>query len=119
MKETLVAVYKRESTLWKNANGFYRAQDWTRMECKIMDFSEEISSITHNNFRWVEHRDGKEIDVTEREIEKRYGKPYCITLINKRGTNSKSYWFKTNDEANQFVKSILNDKVLRNFKRVK
>lgn len=119
MKETLIAVYERESTLWKNANGFYHAQDWTKMECKMFDFSEEIDSISRDNFRWIEHRDGKEIDVTEREIERRYGKPYCITFINKRRTNSKSYWFKTKEEANQFVKSVLTDRILKNFKRIK
>lgn len=119
MKETLIAVYERESTLWKNANGFYHAQDWTKMECKTFDYSEEIDSIRRDNFRWIEHRDEKEIDVTEREIERRYGKPYCITFINKRRTNSKSCWFKTKEEANQFVKSVLTDKILKNFKRIK
>ena len=119
MKEILIAVYERESTLWKNANGFYHAQDWTKMECKTFDFSEEINSIRNDGFKWIEHRDGKEIDVTEREIEMRYGKPYCIAFINKRRTNTKSYWFKTKEEANQFVKGILNDSVLKNFKRIK
>lgn len=119
MKETLIAVYERESTLWKNANGFYHAENWTKMECKTFDFSEEINSIRRDNFRWFERCNGKEIDVTEREIEKRYGKPYCITFINARMTNTKSYWFKTKEEANQFVKEVLNDKTLKNFKRIK
>jgi len=119
MKETLMAVYERESTLWKNANGFYHAQDWTHMECKVFDFSEEINSIRDDGFKWIEHKDGKEIDVTEREIEKRYGKPYMISLRNKRRTNTKCYWFKTKEEANQFFIEIMNDSVLRNFKRIK
>ena len=119
MKETLVAVYERESTLWRNANSFYHAQDWTKMECKIYDFTEEIDSIRRNDCRWIEHRDGKEIDVTDREIERRYGKPYLVNFINRRGTNEKSYWFKTKEEANCFVKEVLKDRNLKNFKRVK
>lgn len=118
MKETLIAVYERESTLWKNANGFYHSQDWTRMECKVVDYSEEINSIRDDDFRWFEIRDGKEIDVTEREIEKRYGKPYMISLRNKRRTNEKCFRFKTKEEANKFFIMIMNNKVLKNFKRI-
>lgn len=28
MKRTVLATYIRESTLWKNANAFYKATDW-------------------------------------------------------------------------------------------
>ena len=118
MKETLFAVYERESTLWKNANGFYHMQNWTRMECKAYDYTEEIQSIKENEIRFMEYRDGKEFDVTEREVEKRYGKPYLIKFINQRRTNEKCYWFKTKEEANDFFKTVMKDKNLKNFKRV-
>ena len=39
MKETLIAEYSRKSTLWKNANYFYIAQDWTKMECLYIDYT--------------------------------------------------------------------------------
>ena len=116
MKEKILAVYERESTLWKNANGFYHAQDWTKMECKIIDYSEEINNCINGEFRWFD-KDGN--DVTEQQIEKLYGKPYVINLINKRRTNSKTYSFKTKEEANMFFIRIMNDNVLKNFKRIK
>lgn len=115
MKSQLVAVYKRESTLWKNANGFYHATDWTRMECVVVDYTEEIESCRSQEIKWIDIN-GK--DVTEREIERRYGKPYEVRLINKRKTNSHCYSFKTKEEANQFVISVLNDRILKNFKKV-
>ena len=115
MKEQLLAVYERESTLWKNANGFYHAQDWTKMECIKCDFSEELEDCRELGIKWMQ---GDE-DVTDREIERRYGKPYLIRLINKRRTNDKGYRFKTPEEANSFLKEILTDKILRNFRRVK
>lgn len=118
MKKTLTAVYERESTLWKNANGFYQAQDWTRMECSVVDFTEEIDSIMESGIKWIEHIDGKDIDVTEREIKKRYGKPYLIKLINKRRTNEKCYWFETKEEANYFFAGVMKDKILGNFKKL-
>ena len=119
MKEITLAVYERESTLWKNANGFYKAHDWTRMECSVFDYTEEITSIKETGFRWIEHRDGKQYDVTDREIEKRYGKPYLIKFINKREANSECYWFKTKEEANEFFKKVMKDRNLCNFKRTK
>lgn len=115
MKETMIAVYKRESTLWKNANGFYHAQDWVTMECKVFDYTEEINSIISFKIRWF---DSNGADVTESEIERRYGKPYCVNLVNYRKTNEKSFYFKTKEDANKFVSSILKDKILGNFKRI-
>ena len=118
MKEKLVAAYERESTLWKNANAFYHAQDWTRLECKVYDYSEELQDIEEMQIKWWERRNGKEIDVTEREIEKRYGKPYAIILRNKRRTNSRQYSFKTKEEANDFFVRIMHDRILGDFKKV-
>ena len=115
MKETIIATYKRESTLWKNANGFYHAQDWTKMECKIFDYTEEINSIKEYQLRYLD-QDGN--DITEQEIEKHYGKPYAITLTNKRGNNSRCWCFKTKQEANNFFKYIMRDRILGDFKRV-
>lgn len=118
MKTTILATYKRKSTLWKNANGFYHMQDWTTMECIKVDFSEDIESIKRLGVRFLERQNGIDVDVTEREIEKRYGKTYCIKFINARETNEKCYWFKTADEANNFFKSVMKDKILKNFKKV-
>lgn len=114
MKEKIVATYKRESTLWKNANGFYHAQNWTTMKCTVFDYSDDLASIKELGMKWIDLNGN---DVTEREIEKRYGKPYCVTFINQRKTNEKSYWFKTKKEANSFVQSVLKDKILGNFMR--
>lgn len=110
MKRNVVAVYERKSTLWKNANGFYRSQDWCRMECSAYDYTEEINNIAECKVRWF---DSKGNDVTEAEIEKCYGKPYVVTLINERGTNSRSWSFKTKEEANEFFKMVINDKILK------
>lgn len=33
MERIVLATYIRESTLWKNANAFYKATDWVKMEC--------------------------------------------------------------------------------------
>ena len=115
-KENIVAVYERESTLWKNANMFYVAQDWTRMECRVVDYAEEIESCRSGMYTYVD-ADGN--DVTEREMERHFGKPYQVVLINKRKTNSRCYRFKTKAEANAFVQCILNDRILKNFKRTK
>lgn len=115
MKDTLIAAYERKSTLWKNANGFYHAQNWTRMECKIYDYSEEIASCKSGEFRWIDINGN---DITEQEIEKRYGKPYLIKFINERRTNEKCYWFKTKEEANEFFKEVMKDRILGNFKKV-
>ena len=110
MKETLIASYERKSTLWKNANGFYHAQDWTRMECVICDFTDEINSYKEENIKWID-KDGN--DVTEQQIERLYGKPYLIRLINNRRTNTKCFWFKTKEEANEFFFKIMNDRILK------
>lgn len=114
MKEKILATYERESTLWKNANGFYHAQDWTKLECILVDYSEDLKNIREYGWKFIQN--GK--DVTEREIEKRYGRPYLIKFTNKRRTNSKCYWFKTKDEANKFFKEVMKDRILGNFKRV-
>lgn len=114
MKEKLLAVYERKSTLWKNANAFYKMQDWTRMECKERDYTEEIQSIYDEGFKWID-RAGN--DVTESEIKKRY-RPFLITLINERKTNEKCFWFDTKEDANRFFVQVLHDKVFSNWKRV-
>lgn len=116
MTYTVLAVYKRESTLWKNANAFYRSQDWVTMECGKYDYSEELKSIEEDGTKWI---DLNGVDVTDREIERRFGRPYCITFKTKYGTNSKTFSFKTADEANEFFKSVMKDKILGNFKKVK
>ena len=108
MKRTVVATYERKSTLWKNANALYRMQDWCKMECVVYDFSEELKDIEMLNITW---KDSEGNDVTEREVERRYGKPYYITLTNERGTNDRSWSFKTKEEANEFFKRVMNDKV--------
>lgn len=116
MKDQIVAVYERQSTLWKNANGFYHAQDWTKMECIVRDYTEEIEPFKSGEMKFI---NSKGEDCTETEIERRYGKPFVVIFTNRRRTNSKCYYFKTKDEANQFVKSVLNDKILGNFRRIK
>jgi len=68
-KENIVAVYERESTLWKNANIFYVAQDWTRMECRVVDYTQEIESCKSGEYRYV---DANGNDVTDLLIR---GKP--------------------------------------------
>ena len=107
MKETLLATYKRESTLWKNANAFYKAQDWTKMECKFLDFSE------NRNF-------GKVIDPNTGEdvTDSYFADRYRIVLTNKRGNNSKCFDFATKEEANKAFKEIYNHKNLTNWKKV-
>jgi len=118
MKTTILATYKRESTLWKNANGFYHAQDWTKMECIKVDFSEDIESYKELGIRIMKRENGVDIDVTESEIERRYGKTFCIKFTNARETNEKCYWFKTANEANEFFKNVMKDKILGNFKKI-
>ncbi len=109
MVEKVLATYKRESTLWPRANAFYVAQDWTKMECIVYDYSEEIGRIREAQLRYF--RDG--VDVTDEEIEMAYGRPYVVRLTNKRETNSRGWSFRTKKEANDFWKSIMNHKVLR------
>lgn len=115
MKHTIIATYRRKSTLWKNANAFYKSQDWTKMTCSIYDFTEEIHDIEEVGMKWFA-KDGT--DITDQEIERRYGNAYYVRLETESGNNSKSYSFKTKEEANEFVKAILNHKILGNFKRV-
>ena len=116
MKGKLVARYERESTLWKNANGFYQSQDWTRMDCIEYDYTEEIETIKSEGMKWI---DDKGNDVTESILERCYGKPYLINFVNKRRTNEKSFYFKTKEEANQLFIDVLKDRKLGTFKRVK
>lgn len=117
MKERTLAVYERKSTLWKNANGFYHAQNWTKMECKETDYTEEIQDIHEIGFRWVA-MNGE--DVTEQEIQKRYGngKKFYIVLTNERRTNTKCLFYDTKEEANKAFKEILTHKVFNGWTRV-
>lgn len=108
MVEKVLATYKRESTLWKNANAFYVSQDWTKMECVVCDYSEELERVREAGTRYF--RNG--VDVTDEEIEKAYGRPYVVRLTNNRGTNSRGWSFTTKEEANNFWQSVMNHKVL-------
>ena len=107
MKDTLLATYERESTLWKNANAFYKAQDWVKMECLFSDYSE------HRNFaRVIDPATGE--DVTDSYFADRF----VIRLTNKRGNNSKSFEFATREQANEAFKGILKHKNLQGWKKV-
>ena len=116
MKKTLIAEYSRKSTLWKNANYFYIAQDWTKMECLYIDYTDDRAKIEADGVRWIDHNGN---DVTEQIVKERYTNTFTIRLTNARGTNSKEYHFNTREEANGFFLKIKNDKVLKTFKRVK
>ena len=106
MKKTVFATYERKSTLWKNANAFYKAQDWTKMECWFADYS-------------AMRMRGKVLDEQGNDITETYlADRYVITLTNKRGTNSKSFEFATREEANSFFKEIKNHKNLPGWKKV-
>lgn len=115
MQSKVVATYERESTLWKNANFFYKLRDWTEMRCIVYDYSKEIADIKELGIQWFDINGN---DVTASETERRYGKPFSVELTNKTGTNTKAFSFATKEEANEFVKGILKDKILGNFKRV-
>lgn len=65
MKQTLIATYERESTLWKNANAFYHMQDWTLMECIACDFSEDIADCEELGVTFLKNG----VDVTDEEME--------------------------------------------------
>lgn len=108
MNETVLARYERESTLWKNANLFYHAQDWTLMECLFIDYSD----IRNSGIRYINKKTGE--DITEEMTRDMY----AIRLTNKHRNNTKTYKFATRDEANEFYKRIMADKVLKTFKRV-
>ncbi len=114
MKETVLATYERESTLWKNANYFYVLQDWTKMECVFLDYTENLAFDREYGIRYL--RDG--VDVTEKEQDRLYGSKYMVRLTNSRGSNSRGYKFKTKDEANEFWKSVMNHKVLSGWHKV-
>jgi len=115
MKEKILATYERESTLWKNANGFYRSTDWVKMECILVDFTEELKPLKSGEIVWL---DSNGNDVTSKIIKERYSKPYLIHFTTAGRMNSKSYWFETKEQANDFFKKIMKDKTLGNFKRV-
>lgn len=107
MKETLLATYERESTLWKNANLFYHAQDWVKMECLFVDYSDNRTMFK------VLDENGNDITASH------FADRYVIHLTNKRRNNSKSFEFATREEANEMFKVIFNDKHLVNWKKVK
>lgn len=107
MKETVFATYERKSTLWKNANAFYVAQDWVKMECLFVDYSSNRSFG-----RVIDTATGE--DITDSYFADRY----VIRLTNKRGTNSRSLEFATREEANEGFKAIRDHKNLPGWKRV-
>lgn len=109
MKETLLATYERESTLWKNANMFYKAQDWVKMECFFVDLSDNRNSGT----RLLDPETGKDITASV------WADRYEIVLTNKRGNNTKSFRFTTRDEANEAFLGIFNHKNLPGWKKVR
>ena len=107
MKETLLATYERESTLWKNANAFYKAQDWVKMECLFVDYSD------YRKFN------AKVIDENGNDIKDSYfADRYVIRLTNKRGNNTKSFEFATREQANEAFKDIMKNKNLQGWKKV-
>lgn len=105
MKNTVLATYERESTLWKNANAFYKAQDWTKMECIFSDRSDmRVAGMV------VTGSDGKDYtDVFTAD-------KYVVRLSSKK--RSRDWEFADKDSANKFFLSVLNHKVLRGWKRV-
>ena len=111
MKTTTLATYERQSTLWKNANAFYRATDWVKMVCSFQDFSEEREGKNGVTYQVVDSRTGT--DVTQNYFRDRY----VITLYTKRGYPT-CYRFDTREEANAFFKRLTADKVFSNFKKV-
>lgn len=115
MKETTLAVYERESTLWKNANAFYKAQDWTRMECLFIDYSEDRKEYEELGITVTDKRTN--IDITEQYVLENLFDRYTIRLTNKSGKCQKSFSFKTKEEANNLFKEIMRNKILKNFKK--
>lgn len=99
MKRTVLATYIRESTLWKNANAFYKATDWVKMECVFQDFSEERNGNGEVIYRVTNTETGE--DITDYYYRDRF----VIALTNKYG-NSTCYSFDTRDEANAFSKRL-------------
>lgn len=117
MKETLLKAYERKSTLWKNANAFYVAQDWTRMECLYTDFEEEREQIKSTGTRIINSVTDE--DITDKFVKERYTNKYVIRLINKRRTNSKSFSYTDKNEANMCFKKIMNHKIMNGWSEVK
>ena len=114
--EKLIATYVRKSTLWKNANAFYVAQDWTKAECLFIDFSDRRQSIKAGGFKFVDDFGN---DVTSEIVEQRFYDRYTIRLTNNRGTNSKDFDFRTREGANRFFRDeVLKNKHLTGWKRV-
>lgn len=113
MKQTIVALYERKSTLWKNANAAYKSTDWVKMECKFFDMSEEREWAKESGITITDKRTGEDI------TSKMYSDKYNVTLTNNTGKSCKSFDFVSKEEANQFFKEIFNDKILRNWKKVK
>lgn len=115
MKETIFATYERESTLWKNANAFYKAQDFTKMECGFQDFSDIRESNEEMGMRFINSKTGE--DITEEVTHERFYDRYFIRLTNKSGKNSKSFDFRTKEEANKFFKEIFNHQIIKGWER--
>lgn len=112
MTKTTLAVYERNSTLWKNANAFYKAQDWVKMECYFADYSEDRDFMRSNNAKFI---DANGNDITETQL----ADCYVILLTNKSGLNTRSFEFATRDEANKAFKELFNHKNLTGWKKVK
>ena len=111
MKKPVLAVYERESTLWKNANAFYRAQDWVRMECFVADYEEDRKAFGSMGAKVVDS-DGN--DITGDFLADRF----VVRLVNKSGSGHKDHEFLSRGSANSFVKKVLSDRVLSGWKRV-
>ena len=116
VKDTIFVTYERKSTLWKNANAFYKMQDWTKMECGFMDWSDMRKYHKENRIRYTDKKTGK--DITEQVINERFSDVYYIRLINERGTNTKIFTAKTRDEANKLFLEIKNDKHINGWHKV-
>ncbi len=107
MKEIVLATYERESTLWKNANIFYKAQDWVKMECLFVDYSDNRGFA-----RVIDNTTGE--DITDSHFADRY----VIRLTNKRGSRTKSFEFATREEANRAFSDIFHHKNLPGWRKV-
>ena len=107
MQNTIFATYERESTLWKNANAFYKAQDWVKMECGFTDNSKARSSLK------VIDDEGNDITASH------FADSYFIMLTNKSGRSHRTFEFATRDEANEMFKAIFRHKNLPGWKKVK
>ena len=115
MEEKLLATYKRKSTLWKNANMFYRLNDWCKMECLYITFEEERAEIESGEVTYFDHKGN---NISDKIKAERYTDHYTIRLTNEYHTNSQGYHFKTKDEANDFFKEMLDHPTLNGWKKV-